>query len=60
MSVGIGRENIIILFWKLQFYFWDYINGNQTFTVYWILLQCRASGLIILSAYGLLNIGLFT
>ncbi len=29
MSVGTGRQNIIILFWK----FWEYINGNQTFTL---------------------------
>ncbi len=28
MSVG---KNIIILFWKEQFHFWEYINGNQTF-----------------------------
>ncbi len=31
MSVGTGRHNIIILFWKAQFHFWEYINGNQTF-----------------------------
>ncbi len=31
MSVGTGRENIIILFCKQHFYFWEYINGNQTF-----------------------------
>ena len=36
MSVGIGRENIIILFWKYckeaaHFHFWEYINGNKTF-----------------------------
>jgi hypothetical protein len=34
MSVGNGRQNIIILFWKkeaAQFNFWEYINGNQTF-----------------------------
>jgi len=31
MCVGTGRQNIIILFWKLHFHFWEYINGNQTF-----------------------------
>ncbi len=31
MSVGNGRQNIIILFWKYQFHFWENINGNQTF-----------------------------
>jgi hypothetical protein len=31
MSVGTGRQNIIILFWKYQFHFREYINGNQTF-----------------------------
>jgi hypothetical protein len=34
MSVGIGRQNIIILFWNndaAEFHFWEYINGNQTF-----------------------------
>ncbi len=31
MSVETGRQNIIILFWKYQFHFWEYINGNQTF-----------------------------
>ncbi len=31
MSVGTGRQNIIILFWKKQFYFLEYINGNQVF-----------------------------
>jgi hypothetical protein len=31
MSIGSGRQNIIILFWKEQFHFWEYINGNQTF-----------------------------
>ncbi len=31
MSVGTARQNIIILFWKYQFNFWGYINGNQTF-----------------------------
>jgi hypothetical protein len=31
MSVGTGRRNIIILFWKEQFHFREYINGNQTF-----------------------------
>ncbi len=30
MSAGTGRQNIIILFWKYQFHFWEYINGNQT------------------------------
>ncbi len=31
MSVGTGRQNIIFLFWKYQFHFWEYINGNQKF-----------------------------
>jgi hypothetical protein len=31
MSVGTGRQKIITLIWKLQFHFWEYINGNQTF-----------------------------
>jgi hypothetical protein len=31
MSVGTGRQNIMILFWKEQFHFWEYINGNQKF-----------------------------
>ncbi len=30
MSVWTGWQNIIILFWKLQFHFWEYINRNQT------------------------------
>ncbi len=37
ISVGTGIKNIIILFWKYQFHFWEYTNGNQTFIVdsYW-------------------------
>jgi hypothetical protein len=31
MSVGTGRQSIIILFWKQQFHFLEYINGNKTF-----------------------------
>jgi hypothetical protein len=31
MSVGPGRQNIIILFWKYQYNFWEYINGNHPF-----------------------------
>jgi hypothetical protein len=34
MNVEIGRQNIIILFWKQrdpQFHFWEYINWNQPF-----------------------------
>jgi hypothetical protein len=31
MSVGTGKLNIIILFWKYQFHCWKNINGNQTF-----------------------------
>jgi hypothetical protein len=27
MSVGTGRQNIKILFWKEQFHFWEYITG---------------------------------
>ncbi len=30
MSLGTGKQNIIILFWKYQFHFWEYIDGNQT------------------------------
>jgi hypothetical protein len=42
MSVEIGRQNIIQKFCFVnnkaaQFPVWEYINGNQTFTVYWIL-----------------------
>ncbi len=33
MSVGTGRQNIIILFWKWQFHFWEYVNKNQPFTL---------------------------
>jgi hypothetical protein len=36
MSVGTGRQNIIILFWKYQFHFWEFINRNQTF-----ILDCH-------------------
>ncbi len=28
-----GRQNIIILFWKQQFHFWEYINGNKKFYI---------------------------
>jgi hypothetical protein len=31
MNVEAGIQNIIILFWKQQFHFWEYINRNQTF-----------------------------
>jgi hypothetical protein len=31
MSVRTRRQDIIILFWKQQFHFSEYINGNQTF-----------------------------
>jgi hypothetical protein len=31
MSVGTGRQNVTILFWKQHFHFWEYISGNQTF-----------------------------
>jgi hypothetical protein len=31
MCVGTGRQSIIILFWKKEFHFWEYIKGNQTF-----------------------------
>jgi hypothetical protein len=37
MSVGAGRRNIIIMFWKYQLHFWEYINGNQTL----VLDSCR-------------------
>ncbi len=39
MSVGIVRQNIYFYFGNndaAQFPFWEYINVNQTFTVYWI------------------------
>jgi hypothetical protein len=29
MSVGPGRQNILILFWKLQINFWKHINDNK-------------------------------
>jgi hypothetical protein len=47
MSVlGIGRQNIKILLGNkeaAQFYFWEYINGNQTFIGFSpaLHLQCR-------------------
>jgi hypothetical protein len=44
MSVGTGTQNIIILFWKEQFHFWEYINRNQTFMLDSnpaLHLQCR-------------------
>jgi hypothetical protein len=31
MSVGTGRQKIIVLFWKEQFHFWEFIIGNKTF-----------------------------
>ncbi len=31
MSVGTVSQNIIILFWKKQFHFWEYIHGNHPF-----------------------------
>jgi hypothetical protein len=31
MTGGTVRQKIIILIWKEQFHFWEYINGNQTF-----------------------------
>jgi hypothetical protein len=31
MNVKIGRQNIMVLFWKAQFHFLVYINRNQTF-----------------------------
>jgi hypothetical protein len=36
MNVEIGRQNIIILFWKeqgSQFHFWEYMTQKQTFTL---------------------------
>ncbi len=27
MSVGTGRQNIIVLFWESQFHFWENLNG---------------------------------
>ncbi len=44
MSVETGRKNIIIMFWKYQFHFWEYINGNQTFILdshRHFILHCR-------------------
>ena len=45
MSVGTGRQNIIILFWKQQFNFWENLNGNQTFILdsHWPFI-CSAAG----------------
>jgi hypothetical protein len=34
MNVGTGRQNILILFWKEQFHFWEYVNGNQLPDIY--------------------------
>ncbi len=45
MSVGLGGQNITILFWKEQFHFWEYINGNQTFILdYHRPFICSAAG----------------
>jgi hypothetical protein len=33
MSVGTGRQNIIIMFGNYQFHFWEYIKGNETFVL---------------------------
>jgi hypothetical protein len=51
MSVGTERQNIIILFWKLQIHFWEYINGNQT----WILTSPLFPVHFLLSSYQALN-----
>jgi hypothetical protein len=51
MSVGTERQNIIILFWKLQIHFWEYINGNQT----WILTSPLFAVHFLLSSYQALN-----
>jgi hypothetical protein len=44
-SVGTGRQNIIIQFWKEKFPVWKYINRNQTFILDLsaLHLQCSQS-----------------
>jgi hypothetical protein len=41
MSVGIGRQNIIILFWKQQFYLWEHINDIYIGFSLALHLQCK-------------------
>jgi hypothetical protein len=30
-TLGTGRQNITMLFWKSQFHFWEFLNRNQPF-----------------------------
>ncbi len=40
MGAGIGRQNMLILFWKYQFYIWDYINAIYIGFSLALHLQC--------------------
>jgi hypothetical protein len=49
MSVGTGRQDIIILFWKQQFNFSEYINEPDIYIRFSpaLHLQCKYSGIFV-------------